>query len=300
MMLGGKGEVHVVVEDRRMAPMKGQIRYADRSSRGKLRFSGPQRAWFLHQIVTNSFEDIAPGETRSAAMLTAKGRMVGFFEAVATDDEILAHFEESLRASFPAEFERFIFATQVEVTDVTDEFGLLLLVGDGWREHAAGLPGAFLNETRTFGESAGYVWLPREEVESAIATISGDAAEISEDELEALRIGAGVPLWGRDMDSSTIPQEARLEDFGALDFDKGCYVGQETVAKIHFRGKVNKKVRSLESTGEVTVGQDVSFEGEPAGTVTSVAGKRALAILKHTIEPGAKVSVGSVDATVIS
>ena len=115
-----------------------------------------------------------------------------------------------------------------------------------------------------------------------------------------MRIGAGIPLWGRDMDTSTIPQEARLEDFGALDFDKGCYVGQETVAKIHFRGKVNKKVRSLVSTGEMTAGQDVSFKGEPAGTVTSAAGGRALAILKHTIEPGARVSVGEVDATVIA
>ena len=276
------------------------MRFADRSSRGKLRFSGPQRAWFLHQIVTNGFEDIAAGESRAAAMLTAKGRMVGFFEAVATEDEILAHFEGSLRATFPSEFQRYIFATQVEITDVTDELGLLLLVGDGWREVAAALPDAVANETMTFGTPAGYVWLPRDGVPSTIATVSGDATEIGEDELEALRIEAGIPLWGRDMDTSTIPQEARLEDFGALDFEKGCYVGQETVAKIHFRGKVNKKVRSLESTGEMSVGQDVSFEGESAGTVTSAAGRRALAILKHTIEPGAKVSVGAVDATVIA
>ncbi|MPZ70531.1 MAG: hypothetical protein GEU71_13540 [Actinobacteria bacterium] len=283
-----------------MSHVNAEIRYADRSSRGKLRFSGPQRAWFLHQIVTNNFEDITAGESRAAAMLTAKGRMVGFFEAVATEDVILAHFEESLRATFPAEFERFIFATQVEITDVTDDLGLLLLVGDGWREVAAALPDSVPNETNTFGTPSGYVWLPREGVAAAITSVSKNASEIGEDELEALRIEAGIPRWGSDMDSSTIPQEARLEDFGALDFDKGCYVGQETVAKILFRGKVNKKVRRLESAGEMKVGEDVSFEGEPAGTVTSAAGQRALAILKYTIEPGAKVSVGRVDATVIS
>ena len=143
-----------------MGLMRGKLRYADRSSRGKLRFSGPQRAWFLHQIVTSNFEDIAAGESRAAAMLTAKGRMVGFFEAVATEDEILAHFEGSLQATFPGEFQRYVFATQVEITDVTDELGLLLLVGEGWREVATGLPDAVANETRTFGEPAGYVWLP--------------------------------------------------------------------------------------------------------------------------------------------
>lgn len=281
-----------------MEPMG--LRFADRSSRGKLRFSGPQRAWFLHQIVTNHFENIAPGESQAAAMLTAKGRMVGFFEAVATEDDILAHFEEGLRATLPAEFERYIFATQVEITDVTDERGLVLLVGDGWRDAAGAMPEAVAHETNTFGTPAGYVWLRREGVADALAAISSDATEISEDELEALRIAAGIPRWGSDMDATTIPQEARLEDFGALDFDKGCYVGQETVAKIHFRGKVNKKVRRLESVGAIEVGQEVSFDGHPAGKVTSASGKHALAILKHTIEPGTRVEVGAVDATVIS
>lgn len=276
------------------------MRYADRSSRGKLRFTGPQRAWFLHQIVTRSFEDISVGESRSGAMLTAKGRMVGFFEAVATDDEILMHFEDSLGETFPEEFRRYLFATQVEIDDVTGEMGLILLVGEGWQDLAGKLSGGVTHATDLLGEPAGYVWLPRAELTGAMEVIAEGATEISEEELEALRIGAGIPRWGRDMDQRSIPQEARLEEFGALDFDKGCYVGQETVAKIHFRGKVNRKVRRLEATGPVVVGDDVSVDGEPAGTVTSAAGQNALAILKHTIEPGTKVKIGALDATVLS
>lgn len=276
------------------------MRYADRSSRGKLRFTGPQRAWFLHQIVTRSFEDISVGESRSGAMLTAKGRMVGFFEAVATDDEILMHFEDSLGETFPEEFRRYLFATQVEIDDVTVEMGLILIVGEGWQDLASKLSGGVTHATDLLGEPAGYVWLLRAELPGATRVIADGAAEISEEELEALRIDAGIPRWGRDMDQRSIPQEARLEEFGALDFDKGCYVGQETVAKIHFRGKVNRKVRRLEAAGPVAVGDDVSVDGEPAGTVTSAAGQNALAILKHTIEPGTKVKIGALDATVIS
>ncbi len=275
------------------------MRYADRSSRGKLRFTGPQRAWFLHQIVTRSFEDISVGESRSGAMLTAKGRMVGFFEAVATDDEILMHFEDSLGETFPEEFRRYLFATQVEIDDVTGEMGLILLVGEGWQDLAGKVSEGVTHATNALGTPAGYVWVPRAELPGATRVIADGATEISEEELEALRIDAGIPRWGRDMDQRSIPQEARLEEFGALDFDKGCYVGQETVAKIHFRGKVNRKVRRLEAAGPVAVGDDVSVDGEPAGTVTSAAGQNALAILKHTIEPGTKVKIGALDATVI-
>ena len=92
--------------------------YADRSDRGKLELSGPQRAWFLHQILTQSFEDIEPGEARDAALITAHGRMVGYMEALATDDTLRLHFEPELIESLPDALQRYVFATQVTIDDV--------------------------------------------------------------------------------------------------------------------------------------------------------------------------------------
>ncbi|HVM36719.1 MAG TPA: hypothetical protein VM784_15445 [Actinomycetota bacterium] len=277
----------------------GEILVADTSERGKLRFTGEQRAWFLHQIVTNRFEDIEAGDARAAAMLTVHGRMVGFFEAVATSDALLAHMEPELLPGFVDAFRRYVFATKVEIEDVTDDFGLVVLVGDGWRDLAGKIEASILHETRFIGPSAGHVWVPRGKAEEVIeAAARAGARIVGKEEIEHIRVAHGRPRWGRDMNEKTIPQEARLEEFGALDFNKGCYVGQEAVAKIYFRGKVNRKVRRLSATGPLAVGAEVTKGDEKVGTVTSAAGAEAIAMLKHTVELGESVTAGGVDATV--
>jgi folate-binding protein YgfZ len=274
------------------------IRYADRSSRAKLRFTGPQRAWFLHQIMTNDFDPIEPGEARAAALLTVHGRMVGYLEAVATEDSILAHFEPELAGTLPDAIRHYVFATQVEIDDVGDEYGLILVMGDAWREAAiSAAPGAPLQTTHSLGEPAGYVWVERGVMGDVIEALS--AREADEDELEAIRIANGVARWGRDMNEKTIPQEARIEDH-AVHFEKGCYVGQEAMAKIHFRGKVNRLLRRLDANEPVSVGAEVKMGDTKVGTVTSSAGAKALAIIKHSIEPGTVVDIGGAEAKVVA
>lgn len=276
-----------------------ELRFADRSERSKLRFTGEQRAWFLHQIVTNSFQDIAPGTARAAAMLTPHGRMVGFFEAVATEDAIYVHFEPELRDSFPDVIRRYVFATQVEIDDVGDQMGLVLVVGEQWRDLAGKIEGAIPHETNFLGPPAGYLWLPTGAVGVALTQLrDAGVAEATEEELEEARIRSGRPRWGRDMDHKTLPQEARLEEFGALEFEKGCYVGQEAVAKIHFRGKVNRKVRRIEAETPVETGADVMQGEARVGVVTSAAGTAALAVLRHTVEPDADVQISGAPARV--
>jgi tRNA-modifying protein YgfZ len=269
--------------------------YADRSERGKLVFTGPQREWFLHQILTNSFDPLAPGEVREAALLTPHGRMVGYLEAVATDDAILCHFEPELLPTLPDALKRYVFATQVEIEDVTDEMGLVVVGG----AVPPGLPGVAVQPTHALGTSASYVWIERDRVADLTnrLTESGYRAA-GEGELEAIRISNGAPRWGRDMNEKTLPQEARLEDV-AIHFDKGCYVGQEAVAKIHFRGKVNRKLRRLEVPEAVDVGGHATVDGQRVGIVTSSSGRNALAMLRHTVEPGAVVIVGDVEAKVV-
>ncbi|MGH2807686.1 MAG: YgfZ/GcvT domain-containing protein [Actinomycetota bacterium] len=273
-----------------MADVRG---YADRSERGKLRFTGPQAGWFLHQIMTQSYEDMAPGDARDTAMLTAHGRMVGFMETVTTEDAIWAHFEPELLETFPEAIRRYVFATQVTIDDVTDEMALVLVVGDDVPDVAG-----VVHRTNALGIPAAYLWVPAAEKEETIRALKERGLpELGEDELEAIRVSNGVPRWGRDMDFKTIPQEVGIERT-AVHFDKGCYVGQEAMAKINFRGKVNRRLAILESDATITVGDKVSSDDGKVGVVTSVARDRALAVVKHTIEPGARVAVGDADAKV--
>lgn len=275
------------------------LSYADRSGRGKLRFTGPQRAWFLHQIMTQAFEDMAPGEARDTAMITAHGRMVGYLEVVATEDALLAHFEASLLESLPDAIRRYVFATQVEVEDVSSEMGLVLVTGPGWDEAAARVADAVVHPTASLGVPAAYLWVRADEVAAAVTELEAAGAQpVSEEVLEEVRIAHRVPRWGYEMDLKTFPQEAGIED-RAVHFDKGCYVGQEAMAKIHFRGKVNRRLALIQSDGDLEPGEDVVAEGTRVGVVTSAAGGRGLAIVKRTVEPDAVVSVGDAPARVV-
>jgi folate-binding protein YgfZ len=273
--------------------------YADRSDRGKLRFTGPQRAWFLHQILTQAFEDMAPGEARDAAMITAHGRMIGYLEAVATEEAILAHFESSLSESLPDEVKRYVFATQVEVVDETEAMGLILVTGSGWADAAAAVApdGAVLHPTRSLGEDAGYIWLASDQVGEVLARLAEVGERATESILEAIRITNGAPRWGHEMDVKTFPQEAGVDPW-AVHYDKGCYLGQEAMAKIHFRGKVNRRLGRILGEG-VSEGSDITLDDVKVGTVTSASGDRGLGLIRYTIEPGTDVLVGGAPAKVV-
>lgn len=277
-----------------------RILFGDRSERGKLRFTGPQRAWFLHQILTQSFEDIASGEARDAAKITAHGRMTGFMEFLATDDSLLCHFEPELRPTLPDDIARYVFATDVTIEDITEETGLVLMVGEGWDRAAAEVaPEAPAHPTRSLGIPAGYIWLPVTERDSVLAALASSGAEVvGEAELERIRVSNVVPRWGREMDEKTFPQEAGI-DAWAVHYDKGCYVGQEAMAKIHFRGRVNRRLAKL-SGPHLAPGEDVMSEGAKVGRVTSASNGEGLALIRYTIEAGAELDIGQTKVTVVS
>lgn len=277
-----------------------ELLYADRSERGKLRLTGPQRQWFLEQILTNTFEDLVPGDNRDAVLLTPHGRMVGFMETVVTDDSLLMHFEPELSATLPEAIGKYVLATEVEITDITDERALVLVVGDSWEQVARGLGvNAVPHPTRSLGVSAGYVWVARDKIVGVVAELEeAGARAASEDELEAMRIDNAVPRWGREMDDKTFPQEVAIDDH-AVHYDKGCYVGQEAMAKIHLRGKVNRRLRSLESSEPLAPGTELTNDAdERVGFVTSSVGTKSLGMLRYTVYPGDLVHAGDIDVKV--
>jgi folate-binding protein YgfZ len=273
--------------------------FADRSERAKLRVSGPQRLWFLHQVLTQSFEDMRPGDARDAAMITAHGRMTGYLETVATEDAVLCHFEPELRGRLIDEIGRYVFATQVELDDVTDDMGLVLVVGDA-RAVARDLDHAVVHPTESLGAPAAYLWMERPAVEEALRLLDARGFRPApEEQLEALRISSGRPRWGREMDSKTFPQEAGI-DGRAVHYDKGCYLGQEAMAKIHFRGKVNRRLAQIEASTDVDAGAEIVVEDKKVGVVTSASGGRALALVRYTVDPGTLVLVAGAPAKVVA
>ena len=272
--------------------------YEDRSDRGKLRLTGPQSGWFLHQITTQAFEDIQSGEAREAAMITPHGRMVGYLQALAVPEAIYLHFDAALRGELPDAVARYVLATQVEIEDVSDEMGLVLVTGAAETIARAVPADAYVHPTGDLGVPAAYVWVPHSEVQATFLSLAAKGGRpAQDDELERVRIENGVPRWGLDMDHRTIPLEVGLES-RSIHFDKGCYVGQEAIAKIHLRGKVNRKLRVLATDARLEPGAEVEKEGAAVGHVTSAAPDVALAILKHTVEPGDRVVVGGSAATV--
>lgn len=271
--------------------------YADRSDRGKLRFSGPQDRWFLHQILTQAFEDIGPGEARDSAMITAHGRMVGYLEVLALEDGLLAHFEPELKGTLPESIRRYVFATQVEIEDLSDRWSLILVGGDAATDVVGGLDNVHVHPTSALGAPASYLWT-RAAGDVIAALREAGVDEASEEQLEAIRIENGVARWARDMDEKTFPQEAGI-DARAVHFDKGCYVGQEAMAKIHFRGKVNRRLARIQSSEPLERGVELAHEGQRVGIVTSSIGLKALAMVRYTIEPGATLTADDREIAVV-
>ena len=296
----------------------------DRSERGKLALSGAGAIEFLNGQVTNELADLAPGEGRYAAFLTHKGKMLGDLRILATGegaDGAPAELElDTERVALQELFDmirRFKVGYDVELHKRTLERGLLSLIGPE-SDRVAGTDGA--------GAAAGAT-LPSAEHANAQVEIDGIAAlairtdvgidllcdsaaterlreallargaqAVSEQAAECVRIERGRPRYGMDIDESTIPQEAGLNE-RAVNFTKGCYVGQETVARLYYKGKPNRHLRGLRLSAPVASGAELRLGERTVGHIGSVAvspvlGPIALALVRREAEPGATVQVG--------
>jgi tRNA-modifying protein YgfZ len=293
----------------------------DRSDRGKLALSGSGAVEFLNGQVTNELADLRQGEGRYAAFLTHKGKMLGDLRILAPGADPAAPPAELLldteRASLQSLFDmirRFKVGFDVELQKRTLESGLLSLIGP----HAGRLAGAQTlaghEHANAEHELAGATVLAvRTEVGVDILCGAADtervlaelrlrgALSVSEQAAECLRIEHGRPRYGVDLDESVIPQEAGLNE-RAVSFTKGCYVGQETVARLHWRGKPNRHLRGLRLSEAVAAGEQLRLGERTVGTLTSTAlspalGPIALALVRREAEPGTTVQVGSGGAT---
>jgi folate-binding protein YgfZ len=281
----------------------------DRSERGKLALSGTDAASFLQGQVSNDVEGLAPGAGCYAAFLTPKGKMLGDLRVLATADELLLDTERvALQALFNM-IRRFSLGYQVELHKRTLERGLLSLIGPGAGQ-VAGIDDLPAEEHAHVPTTVGEIPARaiRTDVGIDLLCVSAHtdalrewladagAVPVGEAAAECLRVEHGRPRYAIDLDDSVIPQEAGLNE-RAVSFTKGCYVGQETVARLYYRGKPNRQLRGLRLSAPVQSGESIEFEGRVVGRIASVAqsprfGPIALALVRREAPPGVTVAVG--------
>jgi len=310
----------------------------DRSGRGKLALTGAGAVEFLNGQVTNELADLRPGEGRYAAFLTHKGKMLGDLRILAVGapggpvTELLLDTERTALQALFDTIRHYRIGYDVELHKRTLESGLLSLVGPGSAKVARGAvaeaggqaPGALpsaehAHTAATVGGTPVRAIATAEGLDvlsdaSALETVRGalvDAGAVpaSEAAAEIVRVEHGRPRYGVDIDDTTIPQEAGLNE-RAVSFTKGCYVGQETVARLHYRGKPNRHLRGLRFAPPAAPplaalpahGEELRLGERPVGHVGSVVesprlGAIGLALVRREAAPGDTLTVGEHGAT---
>ena len=212
---------------------------ADLRGRVKLRLTGADRVRYLNGQVTANVQTLAPGESRAACVTTAKGRLCADIFVHATAEALYADADAAVRETLPPRLERYIISDDVTLDDVSEDFRLLHLLG-GAMEHPGIREGAaFSSSVNRFGRIGLDVWMPG---------LSPIYPILDEELLEALRIEAGIPRWGRELDENTLPPEAGLERTH-IDYAKGCYIGQEVISRLKSIGHVNRRLVGFSAGG---------------------------------------------------
>jgi tRNA-modifying protein YgfZ len=276
----------------------------ERPGRALFEVSGGEAADFLQGQVSNDVEALDPGEGCYATLLNHKGKIRADLRALRTGDGFLLDSEPIAHRVLEHMLETYSLGRQVRFRDLSQERTLLSLLGPQARARLDVTPPE-REHANVEGEHGLYVatdlgvdvfCTDRDEVRSAFAVepVSAEAAE-------CLRIESGRPRLGFDMDANTIPEEAGLNE-RAIDFEKGCYVGQETVARLHYKGKPNRHLRGLRLSAPAESGEPLRLGEREIGRtgstcVSPVLGPIALALVRREASPGDVVAVGDGETT---
>jgi tRNA-modifying protein YgfZ len=227
-----------------------------RRARAFVRIAGPDAADYLQRMVSNDVESLGVGEACDALLLTAKARVIAPLRVLRREsDDFLLLTEPELGEVVRTELLRMRFAAKVEIEPEEHESWLVLGGDEVLDERPAG-------------------------------------DEVGEEELERWRIEAGIPRWGREIADRILPAEAGLDDTH-ISFTKGCYPGQEPIARQRHRGKVNRKLRVLELEGDAPSGTELLYEGKTVGRITSSVPGLALAFVRVEVPQDAQLELAA-------
>jgi folate-binding protein YgfZ len=311
------------------AALRGAAGALDLSFRGRICLTGADRVRLLNGQVTNNVKDLRPGEGCYAALVTAKGRLQSDLNIACLPNELLLDFEPGLTEIISQRLEKYIIADDVQVVDAGPPYGLLSVQGPKAEAviRSFGLPveipAKLMNFTSINDATLGEIYLmnqPRlgssgfdlfvptaslgavfDKLIAAVREVGGRACGWQA--LEAARIEAGIPRFGADMDESNLAPEAGIEG-RAISYSKGCYIGQEVIARVRTYGQVAKSLRGLRLADDLKQlpahGDKLFHEGKEMGYVTSALASPALKanialgyVRKETNQPGASLTLRS-------
>jgi len=290
----------------------------DRSALGKVSVTGRDRQAFLQGMLTNDVKALQPGQGAPAAFLDAHGKVMALLVVYAAADRLLVELPASMTEKTLQTLDRYLISEKAYFEAVDDAFVIRSLQGRGARPLLEGLTGVGLELApyahvevvvggvpvrvinRPEGPGPGFhCWAAAEHAEGLTrAFTDAGAVPAGADTLEVLRVEAGQPWYPRDVDDSVILPETRLD--ALVSYTKGCYIGQETVARVKYRGHVNRALSGLVLEGQRVPDADARIvaEDKEVGRVTSavrsIALGRAIAlgyVRREHLAPGTAVTV---------
>ena len=292
--------------------------FFDRSDRTRMRISGPKAAELVTGMVTNDVSALVPGEGQYAAALTPKGKIVADLRIFAIDDGLIIDASSAAAPGWKEMVRKYINPRIAPYHDLSAELSDIGIFGRSARlvvsrvidvddKELSALP-PYGHISRPFADGTviiarvpeidldGFeIFVPREAAASLKATLQATGIFAGSQETWGIaRIESGRPEGGTDMDESTLPQEANFDELGAISYTKGCYIGQETVARVHFRGHVNRflrRMRFVTRPAPPKGAELVDETGKVIGEIRSAAlsprfGGVALGMVRREVPPG--------------
>jgi folate-binding protein YgfZ len=276
--------------------------------RAKVLVRGPDAAEYLQGQLTNDIEGIAPEQGRYAALLDRKGHLISDMRVLRLENgDLWLDLEPGPAETVLKHLRTYSIGREVEIEDVTDRWAIASVIGPRAGE-LSGFEGLGPEHAQRFREwegthvlavatDVGLDLIARSEDAATLEGLLRDAgaAEVSVEAAEIIRVESGRPRFGVDMGSESMPAEAGIVE-RAVDFEKGCYIGQEPVARLHYRGKPNRTLRGLRLSAPATVGDPLVLGEREVGTVGTACispalGPIALAIVRREATDGQQVTV---------
>src|SRR6266581_4291760 len=242
----------------------------DFSACAKLRIRGNDRLRFLNGQITNDAGKATESTALEACVLSAKGRMNAYISLCAAPNCFLVDADPELRESLQPRLERYVIADDVQIEDVSDRLSIFHVLNSS----PPALPTEFkIISANRFAGFGWDIWLEAKQRDRIFRQLSEEFDFCNVDCAEVFRIEQGIPRWGRELTAEIIPIEANLEG-RAIDYEKGCYIGQEVISRIKMSGQTNKRLCGLVSIREEPLLASMKLtatleKGKEAGWITS-------------------------------
>jgi folate-binding protein YgfZ len=251
------------------ASQSKQAIFLDLSGRAKFRITGTDRLRFLNGQITNDLRKASETSAIEACILNAKGKTDAHIYVSASGDSFLVDAAADLRETLKVRLERYVIADDVQLEDVTDQFSLFHVLS---HQSPTVENGRIVSGLR-FAEPGWDIWGDAAQHRVSLQELSSQWDLCDSDAAEVMRIEQGIPRWGRELTNDIIPIEANLEQ-RAIDYQKGCYIGQEVISRIKMSGQTNKRLCGLISLDDLALHPGMklaapSAPGKETGWITS-------------------------------